>query len=199
MTAGPRAGGRVYGAGFAGGMANAKGGMTEDVDSTLANLEQRLRALQAELDAEAAVQPAPRPEQPAPRPPPPPERPLERVLARPPAAADEDPLDRFGEELRRLVALWEQTLVEVRGESILFSGDVVIEARADLPALGELDRALRALPGVASVTLRAYAAGTAELDVHLDRDVALIAALRETLSFTVEAARPGRLEVALLG
>jgi hypothetical protein len=110
-----------------------------------------------------------------------------------------DPLERFGGELRRLVELWDETLSELRGEAMPFSGAVTLEARADLQQLAELDRVLGAVPGVVSVGLRAYAAGHAALDVVLEEEVPLIAALRRSLSFSVEDARPGRLAIALLG
>ena len=160
-------------------------GMTDDVEETLASLEQRLRALQAELDAE---------DEPPPLPPPPPP-PGPRITRRP-----ADPLDRFGEQLRGLVAAWEQTAAELRGDSaeaVVFRDGLALEARGDLPALCELDRALRGVAGVASVTLRAYASGAAALEVTLDDDVALVPELRRSLGFSVLAIGEGRLTIAL--
>jgi hypothetical protein len=148
--------------------------MTDDVEETLASLEQRLRALQAELDAE--------------------EEPV------PPAPAAADPLDRFGEELRRLVASWERTAAELRGdaaEAVVFRGGVALEARADLAGLCALDRALREVPAVISVTLRAYAGGAAALEVQLAGDVALVPELRRSVAFSVLAIAEGRLTIAL--
>ena len=158
--------------------------MTDDVEETLASLEQRLRALQAELDAE---------DEPPPPPPPPPPGP--RITRRP-----ADPLDRFGEQLRGLVEAWEQTAAALRGDSseaVVFRDALAVEARGDLLALCELDRALRAVPGVANVALRAYAGGAAALEVTLDDDVALVPELRRSLDFSVLAIDEGRLTIAL--
>ena len=182
--------------------------MADDVERTLTSLEQRLRALQDELDTEAAAEP---PEPPAPAPSgaaptgraAPPERPAapaERAAApqRPAAPAAADPLVRFDAELHRLLDLWHETVSQLRGEAFTFSGDVALEVQADFEGLCALDRALRAIPGVVSVTLRAYAAGHGALDLVLDREIALIAALRRTLSFSVESAGSGRLGIAVL-
>ncbi|HEX8206259.1 MAG TPA: hypothetical protein VF587_09395 [Solirubrobacteraceae bacterium] len=154
--------------------------MTDDVEETLAGLEQRLRALQAELD-EPPLEPPPAP---APR------------ITRKPV----DPLDRFGAALRDLVAVWEQTAAEMRGdaaEAVLFRGGVAVEARADLAGLCALDRALRDVPAVSSVTLRAYAGGAAALEVGLADAVALVPELRRSLAFSVLALDERRLTIAV--
>ena len=155
--------------------------MTDDVEETLASLEQRLRALQAELDADDESAPEPR-------------RFVPRREPRP------DPLERFGADLRRLVDAWDRTVAEVRSgdaEGAVFRGGVALEARGDLPGLCALDAALRAVPAVRSVTLRAYAGGAAALEVTLDREVALVAELRRSLAFSVVEAAGGRLTIAL--
>jgi hypothetical protein len=160
----------------------------------------------------------PPPEPPPPAPLPPREEPLppaaQRPRAAPPApslrqAAERrapgssgaaDALDRFGEELRGLVATWERTVAEVRGEAaegIVFRGGVALEARGDLPDLCSLDAALRRIPAVSSIALRAYAGGAAALEVALDGEVALVAELRRALAFEVVDAREGRVTIAL--
>ena len=162
--------------------------MTDDVEETLASLEQRLRALQAELDEEDEPEAPPAeprrfPREPAPEPPPPP-----------------DALDRFGAELRRLIAVWERTASELRGDTAdatTFRGGVALEARADLAGLCALDRALREVPAVRSVSLRAYAGGAAALEVALEREVALIAELRRGLAFDLVEVSRGRVSIAL--
>lgn len=168
--------------------------MTDDVEETLASLEQRLRALQAELDADE--EPAPEPRRFTPR--------EDRRPAAPPRPAPPpgpaDALERFGAELRRLVDAWDRTLAEVRAgdaEAAVFRGGVALEARADLAGLCALDRALRDVAAVRSVTLRAYAGGAAALEVALDREVALVAELRRSLAFDVVEVRGGRLSIAL--
>ncbi|HEX2086703.1 MAG TPA: hypothetical protein VHF89_13570 [Solirubrobacteraceae bacterium] len=168
--------------------------MTEDVEATLASLEQRLRALQDELEAEEE----PRRFPPAAEP---------QAAAEPPAPADPRPrraapdaLDRFGDQLRALVAAWERTAAELRGhaaEAMTFRGGVAVEARADLAGLCALDRALRDVPGVASVTLRAYAGGAGALEVALEGEVALVAELRRALAFDLVQVGEGRLSIAL--
>jgi hypothetical protein len=166
---------------------------TDDVEDTLAGLEQRLRALQAELDADE--EPAPGPRRFAPREEPRAAAPQPHRAA-PPAA----PLERFGAELRRLVDAWERTMAELRGgeaDAAVFRGGVALEARADLAGLCALDAALRAVPAVRSVALRAYAGGAAALEVALDREVALVAELRRRLDFDVVEVRGGRLSIAL--
>ena len=139
-----------------------------DVDATLADLERRLHALQAELGE--------------------------------PAAAASGPLEAFGEQLRRttgdLVAAYERTLRDVlAGEQAVFDDEVALDARADLPGLCALGRALGAVPGVHAVELRAYAGGHAALEVALDRPVALVAELHRVAGppLGVVEARPGRL------
>ena len=183
--------------------------MTDDVEETLASLEQRLRALQAELDAEEERPPAPppritpRPSAPPPAAPPPAAPPP--AAPPPPAAAERervlaDPLDRFGAELRRLVAAWERTAAELRGdaaEALVFRGGLALEARADLAGLCDLERALREVPAVTAVTLRAYAGGAAALEVLLADEVALVPELRRSLAFSVLAIAEGRLTIAL--
>jgi hypothetical protein len=167
--------------------------MTDDVEETLASLEQRLRALQAELDAEELAEPpriTRRAEEPLPPAPPP--------HAAPPPARD--PLTEFGEQLRGLVAAWERTAAELRGEAaeaILFRGGVAIEARADLAGLCALERALRDVPAVSSITLRAYAGGAAALEVGLDHEVALVPELRRSLAFSVLALEESRLTISV--
>ena len=175
--------------------------MTDDVEETLASLEQRLRALQAELDAEADGEPVlhPRPE-PEPRRFPRADAPPPAPLDPPPEPAGTDALDRFGAELRRLVGAWERTAAELRGggpEATLFRDGVAVEARGDLPALCALDRALRDVPGVTAVTLRAYAGGAAALEVALEGEVALVAELRRALSFDLLGLDDGRISIAL--
>jgi hypothetical protein len=170
--------------------------MTDDVEETLASLEQRLRALQAELDADEEFVPAdpprfPRAEEPRAHQAPPP---------RPAPTPAGDALDRFGDELRRLVAAWERTAAELRGdaaEAVLFRDAVALEVRADLAGLCALDRALRDVPQVASVTLRAYAGGAGALEVRLDEPVALVPELRRSLALAVLAIAEGRLTIAL--
>lgn len=171
--------------------------MTDDVEQTLASLEQRLRALQAELDADEEVPEVPEAPRITRRPAPDPAR-----SAPPPAdpARATDPLDRFGAALRDLVATWERTAAEVRGEAaeaILFQGGVAIEARTDLAGLCALDRALRDVPAVSSITLRAFAGGAAALEVGLERDVALVPELRRGLAFSVIALDERRLTIAV--
>ena len=169
--------------------------MTDDVEETLASLEQRLRALQAELDAEE-LPPAPAPE-------PAPEPRFPRAEDRPAPAAPAPPrdaLDRFGDQLRALLAAWEQTAAELRGdaaEAVLFRDGIALEARADLAGLCALDRALRDVPAVSAITLRAYAGGAAALEVRLDGDVALIPELRRSLAFSVLGIAEGRLTIAV--
>ncbi len=165
--------------------------MVDDVEATLADLERRLHALQAELEDEAEGAPA-----------------IERRVARPwveevdTRSSGDDPLNAFGARLRRtaadLVAAYDDAVGQARGgDGELFDADVALEARADLPALCALSRALAAIPGVHAVDLRAYAGGHAALDVALDRPVALVAELRarSPAPFGVLAARPGRLVV----
>ena len=172
--------------------------VTDDVEETLASLEQRLRALQAELDEddEPTAPPAdPRrfPREPTPEPEPAPQA---RAAALPPS----DALDRFGAELRRLVTVWERTAAELRGEAAdatTFRGGVALEARADLAGLCALDRALRDVPAVRSVSLRAYAGGAAALEVALEGEVALIAELRRGLAFDLVEVSGGRVSIAL--
>jgi len=164
--------------------------MTDDVEETLASLEQRLRALQAELDAEAETEMLAPPAPPVPEPP-------RFPRGTPPAS---DALDRFGDELRRLVRAWDRTAAELRGgaaEALTFRGGVALEAHADLAGLCALDRALRDVPAVASVTLRAYAGGAAALEVGLEEEVALIAELRRSLSFDLIEVSGARVSIAL--
>jgi hypothetical protein len=160
------------------------------VEETLASLESRLRALQAELDADDEPAPAPRRFTPRADQPPP---------APPAPAPASDALDRFGEQLRRLVALWEQTAAELRGgggaDATIFRDGVALEARGDLADLCALDRALRDVPAVGSVVLRAYAGGAAALEVALEGEVALIAELRRSLSFEVVEVHGARLSI----
>ena len=164
----------------------------DDVEATLADLERRLRDLQAELDAEGAEVRASR-GGPAVRPPGGPGG------ATPIAPAD--PLDAFGEQLRRttaaLVAAYDEAVGQARGgeEGVVFDENVAVEARADLPGLCALSHALSAIPGVHAVDLRAYAGGHAALEVALDRPVALVAELRRSGGppFAVVESRPGRL------
>ena len=161
--------------------------MTDDVEETLASLEQRLRALQAELDAEEPLPDLP--PEPAPEP---------RRFPR--AEERRDPLDRFGDQLRALLAAWEQTAAALRGdaaEAVLFRDGLAVEARADLAGLCALDRALRDVPEVAAVTLRAYAGGAAALEVRLDGEVALVPELRRSLAFSVLAIAEGRLTISV--
>ena len=175
--------------------------MTDDVEETLASLEQRLRALQAELDAEGEIEAAPL--EPAALGPPPLDVPrFPRAPGTPPAppSGEGDPLDRFGVELRRLVTLWDRTAAELRGggaDATLFHGGVALEARGDLPGLCALDRALRGVPGVSSVTLRAYAGGAAALEVALEGEVALVAELRRSLAFDLLSVDGARISLAL--
>jgi hypothetical protein len=182
--------------------------MTDDVEETLASLEQRLRALQAELDAEAESEPAepsrfPRAESPLeadlpPRPEPPAwEEPPHRTPAPSPSS---EALDRFGAELRRLVAVWERTAAELRGDAadaLTFQGGVALEAHTDLAGLCALDRALRDVPAVTSVNLRAYAGRAAALEVALEGEVALISELRRGLSFDLVEVSGARVSIAL--
>ena len=171
--------------------------MTDDVEETLASLEQRLRALQAELDAEGEpllVEPLP------PEPPSPPAAARRFPAPERPPAAPSDALDRFGDELRRLVAVWELTAAELRGEAaeaMTFRGGVALEARADLAGLCALERALRDVDGVTAVTLRAYAGGAAALEVALDREVALVSELRRSLAFDLVEVSGGRVSIAV--
>ena len=122
----------------------------------------------------------------------------EQPAASPRPASASDALDRFGEQLRRLVALWEQTAAELRGggaDATIFRDGVALEARGDLADLCALDRALRDVPAVSSVVLRAYAGGAAALEVALDGEVALIAELRRSLSFDVVEVSGARLSI----
>ena len=161
----------------------------EDLEATLDGLERRLRALQDELDA--PVDPAPSP---PPEPPPAPAR---------PAPLSPDPLERFGTQLRMsaeaLLAAYDRALAEARGggPGELFSEDVAVEARTDLPGLCALSGALGDVAGVHQVELRAYAGGHAVLDVALDRPVALVRELQRAGGppLAVLEARPGRLAV----
>ena len=180
MTAGPLGPAVVFsGAGPA--APGPKGAGVDDVDATLADLERRLRALQAELDHPAAA-PAPAPA--------------------PGAAPAGDPLEAFGEQLRRttsdLVGAFERTVREVHGgEEAVFDDQVALDARAGLPELCALASALTGIDGVHAVELRAYAGGHAALDLALDRPVALVAELRRRGGppFGVVASRPGRLAI----
>lgn len=162
--------------------------MTEDVETILAGLEARLRALQSELDDA--------PDEPPGSDPSPHEYP-----GSDPEPVDPQPLEEFGRELRRLVRSYDRVIASARGltggEGILFRDDVALDARADLGGLCALDRALAAIPGVASVDLRAYAGGSAALDLVLDRAVPLVSELRRTLrrSLSVVEAREGRLAI----
>ena len=83
------------------------------------------------------------------------------------------------------------------GEGILFRDEVALDARVDLRGLCALDEALAAIPGVASVELRAYAGGHAALDLILDRGVPLVSELHRTLrlSLSIVEAREGRLAI----
>lgn len=186
--------------------------MTDEVEATLASLERRLRALQSELDADdapAAEWRAPaeplRVEEPPLRVEEPPLRPEEPLREEPPPpvpppAAAVDALDRFGAELRRLVDAWERTVADLRGnsaEQLVFRGGVALEAQGELRDLCTLEAALRRIPGVASVALRAYAGGAAALEVGLDRDVALVGELRRSLAFDVVEASGNRLTIVL--
>ena len=120
--------------------------MSEDVEAKLAALEARLNAVQAEVGGAPAPPPGPAPAQPP------------------------DPLDQFGVELRRLaaelVAAYDRVLAHERRRPGA-QHRLVLEAQADLAALAALERALRESPGVASVELRAYAAGHASLVVDV--------------------------------
>jgi len=181
--------------------------MTDDVEATLASLEQRLRVLQSELEADEPLgaeeplgpaEPLHRREPLRPAEPLPPAPPAAPAPA--PAAAAADALDRFGAELRRLVDAWDRTVAELRSdaaEHVLFRGGVALEARGELPDLCGLDAALRGIPGVVSVNLRAYAGGAAALEVGLDREVPLVAELRRSLAFAVVATSGNRLTIAL--
>lgn len=170
----------------------------EDVEGTLADLERRLRALQAELAAhEDAPAPATHEDAPAPA------GESSPGAVTPTPAPPAGPLDRFADELRsttaRLVASYDRARDAARGaaDADLFSDDVALEARADLPALCALASALASIDGVHGVDLRAYAGGHAALDVGLDRPVALVAELRRAgaPNFGVVEARPGRLAI----
>ena len=178
--------------------------MEEDVESTLAGLERRLRALQSEVDADRAEpEPRPRPSLP------PLGRRVEEARATEPApmaepAPDtEDAFTRFDVALQRatrdLSTAWDRALAAAHGtaEGAIVRGEIFLEARADLPRLCALHRALSAITEVGSADLRAYAGGQAVLDVVVERPVALAERLREVLPLTVLEARPGRLSVAL--
>ena len=148
----PRAGVRVSGAGLQAGRrppAAKPPRMADDVEGKLAALEARL----ADLQAEAGV------ELPAPEPVPAPQAPL----------AD-DPLERFGEELRTLasalVAAYDRVLAHERALART-RHRIVLEAQTDVHALAALERALRASAHVHSVQLRAYAGGHASLVVDV--------------------------------
>ncbi|HEX8122485.1 MAG TPA: hypothetical protein VF549_14585 [Solirubrobacteraceae bacterium] len=176
--------------------------MTDDVEETLASLEQRLRALQSELDEEDAAELPPLGQTRRFDPPEPPraERPAPPAPRAPSPSPSSDALDRFGAELRRLVAVWERTAAELRGdaaEAMTFRGGVALEARAELAGLCALERALRDVAGVTSVTLRAYAGGAAALEVALDGEVALVSELRKLLTFDLVELSSGRVSIAL--
>jgi hypothetical protein len=169
----------------------------DDLEDTLDALERRLRALQAELDAPGAPPPAARP----PAEPPPAREP---VAAPPsPSAPGADALDAFADDLRattaRLVSAYDAALAAARGaeQGELFDEDVALEARTDLPGLCALAGALRGVPGVHAVDLRAYAGGHAVLDLALDRPVGLVRELRDAAGppIAVLEARPGRLAI----
>ena len=169
--------------------ARAEWAVVDDVEATLADLERRLHALQAELADEAPPAAERRLNRPG----------VEQVDARSPG---EDPLDAFGDRLRRtaadLVAAYDDAVGQARGgDGDLFDADVALEARTDLPGLCTLARALAAIPGVHAVDLRAYAGGHAALDLALDRPVALVAELRarSAPTFGVLMSRPGRLVI----
>jgi hypothetical protein len=152
--------------------------MSDDVETILAGLERRLQALQAELGEEP------------PSPPPPPPRQAESV----------DALDRFGDQLRDLVSAYDRALAESRGvEGFTLRGDVALDVVTDFTGLCALRSGLRAIPGVASFDLRAYAGGRAAIDLVLDRPVAVVEQLRRTLrtSISVLEAREGRLSIEL--
>ena len=161
--------------------------MTDDVEETLASLEQRLRALQAELDEDGEPAPAPRRFTPS-------------APAAPAAPPPEDPLAAFGTELRRLVDAWDRTVAAIRSsgaDELTFRDAVALEARGELPALCALDAALRTIPGVRAVNLRAYAGGAAALEVALDGEVPLVAELRRSVAFELIAVGDGRLTISL--
>ena len=177
--------------------------MEDDVESTLAGLERRLRALQSEVDAERA--------DPAPSLPPLSRRVEEARATEPPPMAErgggrgpaDDAFTQFDIALQRatreLSTAWDRALAASQGtaEGSIVRGELFLEARADLPRLCALHRALSTIPEVGSADLRAYAGGNAALDVVVDRPVALAERLREVLPLTVLEARPGRLAVAL--
>jgi hypothetical protein len=134
--------------------------VSDDVERTLADLEARLRTLQAQLDPGRAEE--------------------QRVEERPepaPARAERfeplaaDPLDQFGDELRRvaheLVGAYDRVLARSRGRGRERRHRIVLEAETDIHGLAALARALEAAPGVASVELGAYAGGHASLVVEL--------------------------------
>jgi hypothetical protein len=130
--------------------------MADDVEGKLAALEARLAALQAEAGVEL---PPPGPVAAAQESAPPPQAPL----------AD-DPLERFGEELRtlaaELVAAYDRVLAHERALART-RHRIVLEAQTDVHALAALERALRASAHVHSVQLRAYAGGHASLVVDV--------------------------------
>ncbi len=184
----------------------------DDIDAILADLEARLRELQADLGAETEpIDTEPGDTEPGDTEPGDTEpgdterrhgRPgVEHVETR---SAQGDPLDAFGERLRRataeLVRAYDDAVGQARGgDGGLFDADVALEARADLPGLCALAAALRRVEAVVGVELRAYAGGHAVLDVVLDRPVALLAELqtRGAPPLAVLKAASGRLVVAV--
>ena len=96
---------------------------------------------------------------------------------------------------RRLRDLQQELAAAPRAEGDVWSQDLALEARTDLPGLCALARALDAVAAVHAVDLRAYAGGHAVLDVALDRPVALVRALRDAGGppVAVLETRPGRL------
>ena len=125
--------------------------MSDDAEQTLSALDARLRALQAELEGGGQILQSSRGQT-------------------PPSVAGDDPLERFGVELRRLAAelvdAWDRVAAAERA-SARTRHRVVLEAQADLHALAALERALSASPQVAAVELRAYAGGHASLIVDV--------------------------------
>ena len=140
--------------------------MADDVEGKLAELEARLAALQAEAGLDVP------PPAPAPSPPPTPEPPPPPAIApADPVPSPDDPLERFGEELRtlaaELVAAYDRVLAHERALART-RHRIVLEAQADVHALAALERALRASPAVHGVELRAYAGGHASLVVDVE-------------------------------
>ena len=100
-----------------------------------------------------------------------------------------------------MVASFDRIVSELRGPptaaGYVFTGDVAVDAAVDFRTLCRLGQALTEIPGVGAVDLRAFAGGSAALDLTLTRPVALVEELRRTLRVPIALieAREGRLSI----